>query len=139
MVRESASSDQKSGSRSRGPAGNPWCTVGRGRPSRRPCRPTTCQELRMRSVRALAAVTIGLVFLPGCGGPAMAPVKGRVTCNGKPVAEAAITFSPIPESAADREPGKPGTGFTDADGTFSLSTFKNYDGALVAKHKVTVM
>ena len=85
------------------------------------------------------AAGLVLVFLAGCGGPVMAPVKGRVTCNGKPVAEAAVTFNPAARSEEDKEPGKPATGFTDADGNYVLSTFKNYDGALVGKHRVTVM
>jgi hypothetical protein len=69
----------------------------------------------------------------------MAPVKGRVTCNGKPVAEAAITFNPVPQSEKDKEPGKPATGYTEADGTYVLSTFRKHDGAIVGKHRVTVV
>jgi hypothetical protein len=57
--------------------------------------------------------------------------------DGKPVKEAAITFSPtgVP---GQLETGKPGTGFTDADGNFELSTFKDYDGAIVGSHSVHV-
>jgi hypothetical protein len=69
----------------------------------------------------------------------MAPVKGRVTCNGKPVGEAAVTFSPAPRFDGDKEPGKPATGFTEADGTYVLSTCKKLDGALIGKHRVTVV
>lgn len=63
----------------------------------------------------------------------MATVKGRVTCYGKPVKEAAITFSPAPRSQDDREPGKPATGFTDAEGNY-----RELDGALVGQHRVLV-
>jgi hypothetical protein len=69
----------------------------------------------------------------------MAPVKGRVTFNGKPVKEAAITFAPVPKTDKDKEPGKPATGFTDEDGYYELSTFEPLDGAIVGNHKVTVM
>src|SRR4051812_6690607 len=92
----------------------------------------------MRSRVVLLAVATGLLFLPGCGQVSMAPVKGKVTCNGKPVANAAIVFSPVPKNDADRESGKPATGYTDAEGNYRLSTFKNFDGALVGKHRVTV-
>jgi hypothetical protein len=62
-------------------------------------------------------------LLVGCG-QSLAPVKGRVTCNGKPVAEAQITFNPVGKDATDKEAGKPGTGFTDAEGNFVLSTYR---------------
>jgi hypothetical protein len=67
----------------------------------------------------------------------MAPVKGRVMFDGKPVTKAAVTFSPT-GSPGQLETGKPGTGFTDAEGSFELSTFKNYDGALIGAHSVHV-
>src|SRR5262249_13168360 len=81
---------------------------------------------------------LGLAALSGCGGRSLAPVRGRVTCNGKPVVAASITFSPVPGSEGDRDAGKPGTGFTDAQGSYQLSTYKPYDGALVGQHRVLV-
>jgi hypothetical protein len=68
----------------------------------------------------------------------MARVKGRVTCNGQPVANAHLTFSPVPPSEGDLEAGRPATGFSDAEGRFVLSTHKSHDGALVGKHRVVV-
>jgi hypothetical protein len=73
----------------------------------------------------------------GCG-RSIVPVKGRVTFDGKPVTEAAVTFNPLPKKEDDLEPGKPATGYTDADGKYALSTYKNYDGALVGKHRVNI-
>jgi hypothetical protein len=92
----------------------------------------------MQSRLSLLAWLMGLMLLPGCGGPSMAPVTGRVTFNGKPVGEASITFAPLPKSEGDKEPGKAATGFTDAEGKYALSTYRNYDGALVGKHQVIV-
>src|SRR5262249_58215412 len=92
----------------------------------------------MRSRACLLALLLVPLLVPGCRGPSMAPVKGRVTCGGKPVAEATITFSPAARFEGDREPGKPATGFTDQEGNYVLSTFRPYDGALVGKHRVTI-
>lgn len=83
-------------------------------------------------------LSIGLLVLAGCSEASMAPVKGRVLCNGKPVNAAFVTFSPKAKSAEDREPGKPGNGFTESDGTFVLSTYKEYDGAQIGAHEVYI-
>jgi hypothetical protein len=90
----------------------------------------------LRMIPALCA--LGLVFLSGCGGPTMSRVKGRVMFNGQPVKEAQVTFSPLGQNG-QLETGKPATGFTDDDGNFELSTFKNFDGALVGSHNVHVV
>jgi hypothetical protein len=91
----------------------------------------------MRVRVGFLAVAVGAGLLAGCGGPKMAPVKGRVMFNGQPVKEANLTFSPVGQ-ADQLETGKPGAGFTDADGYFVLSTFSKYDGALVGMHTVHV-
>jgi hypothetical protein len=87
-------------------------------------------------MRAVVAICLG--FVAGCGNASMAPVKGVVTWKDKPVADASISFSPAGQGERDREPGKPGTGFTDAQGVFQLSTFRPYDGAMIGKHRVSV-
>jgi hypothetical protein len=58
------------------------------------------------------------------------PVKGTVTFQGSPLAEADVAFTP--------KGGRPATGRTDAAGRFSLTTFKTNDGAMVGEHIVTV-
>jgi hypothetical protein len=83
-------------------------------------------------------LTFALPWLSGCGAAAIAPVKGRVLCNSRPVVAAQVTFSPTPKSEADREPGKPGIGFTDAEGMFVLSTHKDLDGAQIGVHDVSI-
>ena len=92
----------------------------------------------MRSRVCLIVVAAGLLALPGCNQAPMAPVRGKVVCNGKPVKDAAITFSPVPKSESDKESGKPATAYSDAEGNYVLSTHKPYDGALVGPHRVTV-
>src|SRR5262249_37913654 len=95
-------------------------------------------ECRMKARVLFLVVVAGAAFLAGCE-PTLAPVKGRVTCNGKPVAEAQITFDPVPKNEGDRDAGKPGTGFTDAAGNDRLTTFHAGDGALVGPHRVSVV
>src|SRR5882757_7117660 len=73
-------------------------------------------ECFMRIYTSLFLLLAGLVCLTGCGGPEIAPVKGRVLFKGKAVANAAVTFNPLPSDEKDLKPGKPGTGFTDAGG-----------------------
>jgi hypothetical protein len=92
----------------------------------------------MRTCLQILGLGVVLLALTGCSGPQIAPVKGRVTCNGKPVHQASVIFAPEPSSDKDREPGKGGTGITDKDGNYVISTYRAYDGAQVGKHKVTI-
>ncbi|HZT79944.1 MAG TPA: carboxypeptidase-like regulatory domain-containing protein [Gemmataceae bacterium] len=81
-----------------------------------------------------------LLLLAGCDtGPyKIAPVSGRVTLNGKPLANVAVTFQPIaPEGSIDAGPGS--SGVTDADGRYTLTLIgKDRKGAVVGKHKVRI-
>jgi hypothetical protein len=78
----------------------------------------------------------------GCGGAneyATVPVSGTVTCNGKPLANGTINFTPMADqgrSAGNR--GRVALGSTDKDGKFKLTTYQNDDGAIVGKHTVTI-
>jgi len=58
------------------------------------------------------------------------PVKGTVTFQGSPLAEADVAFTP--------EGGRPASGRTDAAGQFALTTFKTNDRAMIGQHIVTV-
>ena|SRR5437763_10400567 len=89
--------------------------------------------------RAFILLFLATVLLSsGCGNSSLAPVRGRVTCNGKPVPDAAVIFSPLPQSENDKESGKAGQGGTDADGRYVIGTYKQGDGALIGKHRVAV-
>lgn len=82
--------------------------------------------------RGNLAVFVVAVVITGCGrGSNTAPVSGLVTLDGKPIAGAAVLFMPV-------EGGVPGRAATKDDGTFSLTTFKDDDGALVGRHRVAV-
>ena len=70
---------------------------------------------------AVVLFWVASVLLPGCNSsenlPECAPVSGKVTIGGEPLASAMVTFHP---------------------GTYILNTYGTHDGALVGKHTVTV-
>ena len=75
---------------------------------------------------------IALAAIAGCGkrGPYLASVTGKVTLDGKPVANAIVTFAPMDGGVAS-------TGITDSDGTYRLGCHLG-EGALVGQHLVSV-
>src|SRR5438045_3919382 len=84
----------------------------------------------------LAAVA---VWTAGCGQSyKTAPVSGRVTLDGKPLANATVQFYPV--AAPGTDPGPTSLGHTDEDGRYTLSFVDSAatKGALVGKHKVFI-
>ena len=73
-----------------------------------------------------------LVFLmTGCDqGPNTGTVSGVVTLDGKPTAAIQIRFSPAS--------GRPGVGFTDAEGRYTLRYTQNADGCIPGPNRVTL-
>lgn len=76
----------------------------------------------------------------GCGAEgefSTAPTTGRVLCEGQPVPHVTVFFEPL---QADKSAlvGKQGIGFAAADGTFTISTYADGDGAVVGRHRVRV-
>lgn len=76
--------------------------------------------------------------IAGCSGPSMAAVRGKITCKGKPVANAFVQFSPESRHEKDDRPGKGGTANTDSEGNYVLSTYRPYDGAHIGKHHIII-
>jgi hypothetical protein len=81
----------------------------------------------------LVVVMLLCIGMVGCGGPANAPtlakVSGVANFQGKPLADATVTFYPAK--------GPVGIGRTDADGKFQMRTNGSL-GVVVDTHKVTV-
>ena len=79
------------------------------------------------------AFVVLLAAVSGCGtgGPQVAPVHGRVTLDGRPLAQADITFQP--EGAQRASIGR-----TTADGRYELAYKRGEPGAIVGKHTVYV-
>ncbi|WP_145263394.1 carboxypeptidase-like regulatory domain-containing protein [Calycomorphotria hydatis] len=75
-------------------------------------------------MRYLLSLTFCL-FMIGCGykveGPDIAPVRGMVTLDGKPLANASVEFQPINVAMSENGLGGSGAnGFTDEAGQFTM-------------------
>ena len=97
-------------------------------------------QSRHLAARPLSVLVLGVAWtlastFMGCGpsGPAVAPVRGKVTYKGNPVANANIAF--VPKTTG----GMSAMGITDDNGNYQLTTFGKNDGALLGAHKVTIV
>src|SRR5690606_16725167 len=74
-----------------------------------------------------------ILMVSGCGsnGPAVVPVTGIVTANGKPLADVLVEFVPQEEGWGSR-------GKTASDGTFELYYRDGQKGAEAVKHRVRI-
>lgn len=89
-------------------------------------------------MRWIVLLALLLPLVGGCGSSKTAPVSGRVTLNGKPLANASITFAPI-GSKGNQEPGPSSAGKTDADGRYTLELIgQDGRGAMIGRHKVMI-
>ena len=100
----------------------------------------------MCTLRSCVAVWSSLLLLgvaSGCGGGGgekeVIPISGKVTCNGEPVTSGSVMFVPDVDPAVDGNPGKPASGALDENGEFELTTYVKGDGAVVGKHRVSVI
>lgn len=77
-------------------------------------------------------ILVGVASLTGCGNrnPATQAVTGTVTYQGKPVEGAGVMFMP--------NVGRPASGETDAQGRFTLRTYKENDGAILGENVVSI-
>jgi hypothetical protein len=77
-------------------------------------------------------IALSASLLNGCGSrnPPTYAIAGTVTYRGKPVENAGVMFMP--------NSGRPASGQTDAQGRFTLRTYKDNDGAIVGENIVCV-
>ena len=82
---------------------------------------------------------LSLVAVLGCGGSGenfpTAAVTGKVTFEGQPVTGGELVFAPISD-VAGKPAGKNGGAMIGSDGTFTVSTYGENDGAVIGKHRV---
>jgi hypothetical protein len=88
----------------------------------------------------IAAAGLLLVASVGCEKPPfdVAPVHGKVTVDGKPLAQGRLMFTPVSKQG-ELEAGKPAYGRIQPDGSYVLYTYGDDDGAVVGEHGVTVI
>ena len=87
---------------------------------------------RCLSLTVLLATACG-----SSGGGKFAPVSGKITMNGEPLANAMINFQPIvPEGTTD--PPAPSGAKTNEKGEFTLESADGTKGAWVGKHQVRI-
>jgi hypothetical protein len=88
----------------------------------------------------IMVIVASVMALAGCGTGGdfpTAPTSGRVVCQGQPVPHVMVFFEPL-EAGKSALVGKQGFAIANADGTFTLSTYGEGDGAVVGKHSVRV-
>jgi hypothetical protein len=89
----------------------------------------------VKTFHALARVALAgaVCVLAGCGSDQLktAVVRGTVTYNGKAVPNGTISF--IPAS------GPNATGEIQPDGSYTLTTYRQGDGAVLGKHTVVIV
>ncbi len=88
-----------------------------------------------RRVSHLLCLLVIAQFSLGCGGgqegPPVAPVKGVVTVDGKPVEGATVSFTV-------KDFSRFSTGVTNEKGEYSLTTMNTNDGAVVGENSVAI-
>ncbi len=84
--------------------------------------------------------TVAVLVVAGCGAEYdVAPVSGRVTLDGQPLAGASVSFQPIVEQGTDSLVGLGSYGKTDGDGRFHLTLIDtDAAGAAVGRHRVQI-
>ncbi len=95
----------------------------------------------MRSLMLLLSwvslLTIGCSGGPDSGLIVPQPVSGKIVYDGKPVAGVRVTFIPGDAPMVPRIPHNP-YGVTNADGTFTLTTFQEGDGAAEGGYQIVI-
>lgn len=83
------------------------------------------------------ACWIFIALLAGCSGQSVAPVSGRVTLDGQPLAGVVVYFRPTYDRT--NNPGTGSIGTTDADGYYVLRQIQpQRTGAVIGPHWVTI-
>src|SRR5262245_13286615 len=94
----------------------------------------------MTHLRPLILSPALALLLSGCGSDGDFPTAtttGRVVCEGQPVPFVLVFFEPL-QTGKKALVGKQGIANAEADGTFTISTYGDNDGAVVGRHRVRV-
>jgi hypothetical protein len=93
---------------------------------------------RGRPTNLIALLVALAVSCTGCGesGPKLVKVRGKVTMQNKPLACGVLTFQPLENGQITTR--RPSIGVIEVDGTYRISTFESYDGAMPGEYLVGV-
>lgn len=80
---------------------------------------------------------VAMAMTAGCNNSGLGPVSGKVTLDGKPLADVEVLFAPMAVEG-NSNPGVYSYCKTDAEGNFELKTRYGKQGAVVGKHMVTI-
>ncbi|MBI3465045.1 MAG: carboxypeptidase regulatory-like domain-containing protein [Planctomycetes bacterium] len=90
----------------------------------------------------LGPLAAACILLSGCGETkpyGVAPVSGRVTMDGQPLADARVTFFPQRAAGVNTAESAPeAMGVTDADGHYQLKTVFDDEGAAPGPSRVVI-
>ena len=99
----------------------------------------------MRSMHGIYRIGAGLTVLlagvlpqTGCGpsNPDTVPVHGRVTWQGEPIGQGTVAF--MPAEGQDDRARRVASGRIESDGSYRLSTFGQFDGAMPGSYQVAI-
>ena len=94
-----------------------------------------------RSAWLCSAAFSLVIGMGGCGTnpskPPLGRVHGRVTYNGKPLTNGSVMFTPVAGGKGGAT-GQVAAGQLGSDGSYTLTTFEEGDGAILGQHVVTV-
>jgi hypothetical protein len=94
--------------------------------------PAMISQLKCLVARSVFSAFVFIAFA-GCGGsdvPSLADVSGTIQMDGKPLANASVTF--IPEN------GRPSSGMTDSSGFYTMSYSEQADGVVPGPCRVMI-
>jgi hypothetical protein len=101
-----------------------------------------CIESSVTKCRSASWFTVAilLVTIAGCARayPRCIAVSGRVTYQGKPVETGMISFTRLEQNAGGGLV-RPATGDLQADGSYTMKTFRDGDGVLPGDYSVSVV
>jgi hypothetical protein len=81
---------------------------------------------------------LGSLMMGGSNIPPLGRVTGMVTLDGKPLANAVVTFIPMSEEANKEAKGSGSSAYTDASGRYDLQYSPEEFGALIGKHLISI-
>ncbi len=100
-------------------------------------------KMHTRRLPAAGLVLLASLSLLGCGsGQSVYPVQGQIVyADGSPAMDLngyTVTFESVEHMATAERTGIGGWGNVEADGSFTIGTYKPADGAVLGKHRVAI-